>query len=639
MTAPRGEFPLLAPFTSGLERPLDAVIVPARRSVDHLATAAAIAAKAGSTLLALCDEDARAAAAGDVADREGVWRWHAANIPPEPTTPLLAFPDPAASLPERGGRAATRQKRNLGLLVARMLGWRSVLFLDDDIRGLDASDVCFAAPGLHSAAGVGFAVEHWSDHSVVSRAHQLSSVSENFLVGGAALLVDPMSPLLGHFPSIHNADRLFLYDALMHRKVHYAPNAVERVPYDPLTDLRRAGAEEFGEVIGAGLVAYAQHRGRSLVPLYEAYWREFLAHRRDFIAGILRRLDAQPPSPRRLMARRAVLAAQQQHEIITPATCVRFYQHWRRERRIWQERLTRLRPAAGVGEALCALGLEPVRPTPERLSRIGGAPGGAPITVMKYASPGAEVLALVVPGFLDNGSGPGAAALAKAIQAQGHTAITFDPRGTWRSKGDFRSLTPDVQADDVLRVVRSQRRYRRVVLVGHSLGALVACLAAVRDERITDVVAIMPPRCFVWADDYRADRDRWGTKRRIAVSHGPASWAFKVPRSVVDDAVAHDLPAALVRMDERVRILFVAGADDQVIPVAAVKRLHQECATSNKLIRVLPVGHDYRDRPDHRKLVNDAVLRWLAEGAAVGCTGAPAASPAPQRSPAACHSA
>ena len=350
-------------------------------------------------------------------------------------------------------------------------------------------------------------------------------MSENFLVGAARRCWSiRCHRLLGHFPSIHNADRLFLYDALMHRKVHYAPNAVERVPYDPLTDLRRAGAEEFGEVIGAGLVAYAQHRGRSLVPLYEAYWREFLAHRRDFIAGILRRLDAQPPSPRRLMARRAVLAAQQQHEIITPATCVRFYQHWRRERRIWQERLTRLRPAAGVGEALCALGLEPVRPTPERLSRIGGAPGGAPITVMKYASPGAEVLALVVPGFLDNGSGPGAAALAKAIQAQGHTAITFDPRGTWRSKGDFRSLTPDVQADDVLRVVRSQRRYRRVVLVGHSLGALVACLAAVRDERITDVVAIMPPRCFVWARrlSTRTVTDG-GRKRRIAVSHGPAS--------------------------------------------------------------------------------------------------------------------
>ena len=217
------------------------------------------------------------------------------------------WPSPirSRSLPERGGRAATRQKRNLGLLVARMLGWRSVLFLDDDIRGLDASDVCFAAPGLHSGAAVGFAVEHWSDHSVVSRAHQLSSASANSLVGGAALLIDPMSPLLGHFPAIHNADRLFLYDALMQRKVQHAPNTVERVPYDPLTDLRRAGAEEFGEVIGTGLVAYARHRGRSLVPLYEAYWREFLANRRDFIADILRRLDAEPPSPRGLTARRA----------------------------------------------------------------------------------------------------------------------------------------------------------------------------------------------------------------------------------------------------------------------------------------------------------------------------------------------
>ena len=62
MTAPHGEIPLLAAFELGPERPLDAVIVPASRSVDHLTTAAAIAAKTGGVLLALCDEDASAAA-------------------------------------------------------------------------------------------------------------------------------------------------------------------------------------------------------------------------------------------------------------------------------------------------------------------------------------------------------------------------------------------------------------------------------------------------------------------------------------------------------------------------------------------------------------------------------------------------
>ena len=227
------------------------------------------------------------------------------------------------------------------------------------------------------------------------------------------------------------------------------------------------------------------------------------------------------------------------------------------------------------------------------------------------------MLALVVPGFLDNGSGPGAVTLAKAIQAQGHTAITFDPRGTWRSSGDLGSISPDAQATDVLRVLDSRRRYGRVALVGHSLGALVACLAAVRDERITDVVAIMPPRCFVWPFDYDESRDRWGRQRRIAVSHGRVSWAFHVPHSVVLRAVKHPLPAALANMDKRVRILFIAGADDEVIPAHTVRRLYNECRTPEKTIRILPIGHDYRDRPDHRKLVNDTVLRWLAEPSAL----------------------
>jgi hypothetical protein len=32
---------------------------------------------------------------------------------------------------------------------------------------------------------------------------------------------------------------------------------------------------------------------------------------------------------------------------------------------------------------------------------------------------------------------------------------------------------------------------------------------------------------------------------------------------VVEQAVVHDLSAALARMDDRVRILFVAGTDDE----------------------------------------------------------------------------
>jgi len=90
-------------------------------------------------------------------------------------------------------------------------------------------------------------------------------------------------------------------------------------------------------------------------------------------------------------------------------------------------------------------------------------------------------------------------------------------------------------------------------------------------------------------------------------------WQFKVPHSVVDDAVTHDLPATLRAMRRDQRILFIAGTADAVIPEHVVKGLHDECNAA-KTFLPLPVGHDYRDHPDQLRLVNDAVLTWIAAG-------------------------
>jgi hypothetical protein len=44
---------------------------------------------------------------------------------------------------------------------------------------------------------------------------------------------------------------------------------------------------------------------------------------------------------------------------------------------------------------------------------------------------GASTLAVIIPGFLDSGSWPGAASLAARLHRSGRTALSFDPRGTW----------------------------------------------------------------------------------------------------------------------------------------------------------------------------------------------------------------
>ncbi len=378
----------------------------------------------------------------------------------------------------------------------------------------------------------------------------------------------------------------------------------------------RGCSEKFAEVLGEGVVHYARDPVRNPTPIHGGYWRGFLARHADVIGAVMGGSGAERvPCEHSGGALPAAISA---------GSCATYCRHWRRERRVWRERLVAIASATpSVDEALRRLSLEPARPTPERLRRLGAKPTPTRITVERYVTPGSDLLAVVLPGFLDNGRGEGAATLAKAIWDSGRTAITFDPRGTWRSPGAIEEMDPGIQVQDVLDVVADQRRYRRVALIGHSLGALVACLAAAQDERITDVVAIMPPRCFVWPFDYDESLDRWGRQRRIAVWHKGVSWAFRVPHEVVTRAADHNLPAALARMDERARILFIAGSEDQVIPTDSVRRLYTECRAPEKKIRVLPIGHDYRDRPDHRKLVNDTVLKWLAEASAVGRSMSP----------------
>src|SRR4249920_3724877 len=82
-------------------------------------------------------------------------------------------------------------KRNLGLTLARLAGWRAVLFLDDDIEMLDPFHVHKAAASLDPNIAVGLPVWDFPDNSIVCHANRLwRDRRQKVFVGGAALVVD-----------------------------------------------------------------------------------------------------------------------------------------------------------------------------------------------------------------------------------------------------------------------------------------------------------------------------------------------------------------------------------------------------------------------------------------------------------------
>jgi hypothetical protein len=84
-------------------------------------------------------------------------------------------------------------KRNIGLAVARMVGWDRVLFLDDDIIDVNPSHIRAAASLLGSHDVVGLKNVGFHDNSVVChalrRVERSLGMKQDTFVGGGAMAV------------------------------------------------------------------------------------------------------------------------------------------------------------------------------------------------------------------------------------------------------------------------------------------------------------------------------------------------------------------------------------------------------------------------------------------------------------------
>src|SRR5262249_35082843 len=138
----------------------------------------------------------------------------------------------------------TSDKRNLGLLLARAIGWDRIAFFDDDIMIPNPEDLQDAARLLDYYAAVSLAVGGYPDNSVVCLAHRATGGFQETFIGGAALVVG-RELMLSFFPKIYNEDWFFLLDDNQLKSVAVTGSAFQ-TPYDPYIHDWRARSEEFG---------------------------------------------------------------------------------------------------------------------------------------------------------------------------------------------------------------------------------------------------------------------------------------------------------------------------------------------------------------------------------------------------------
>ncbi|MEV6491425.1 hypothetical protein AB0M20_22845 [Actinoplanes sp. NPDC051633] len=331
---------------------VDATIVPAGRHASQLEQAVELAAKLDTPLVALCS---REAAAHDVGRR---WANDAAVVAvdlrgrirlPKLSTSAIINRTPFAR------DSDTAVKRNVGLALTRMLQWDRVLFLDDDIEGVQPDQTRRAAGLLDDFEIVGLMNNGFPDNSVVCHANRDTGAYQSTFIGAGAMLFRG-SRSQSLFPDIYNEDWFFVLD-----DDTISPCAVDgqfaQRPFDPYKNPGRAGSEEFGDCLAEGIYALLDS-GRSIHEADRHFWEEFLTARRDLIGAILRRLPATEISYfRRQQIKECLLAALANLELITAELCTIYLKAWRDDCERWRAWVTDLPRYDDIDDALAHLGL------------------------------------------------------------------------------------------------------------------------------------------------------------------------------------------------------------------------------------------------------------------------------------------
>lgn len=319
------------PLRSVRVKPLNAIVVPAARKADKLQAVVELAASANVLLVVLASRDCHVREASAlVASTQGC-RALIVGIPDGFRNDLLTFrtSNPSFADLKAGRKSDLSLKRNLGLLLARLMCWEKIMFLDDDIFGVTLTDLAKIASQLDSHQVTGLICRSFPDNSVVCHANRESGRKQDIFVTGAALGVNCAERPLDFFPDVYNEDWLFFASHAAQGQVISVGTARQQ-PYKPFADPNRAVMEEFGDLIAEGLYALFND-GRSLNVATEAYWHDFINDRRELIERLSDHFRLIP-THQAVQIHKSMLRASEQLDSIKAQECVRFVDAWRHDR-------------------------------------------------------------------------------------------------------------------------------------------------------------------------------------------------------------------------------------------------------------------------------------------------------------------
>lgn len=218
-------------------------------------------------------------------------------------------------------------------------------------------------------------------------------------------------------------------------------------------------------------------------------------------------------------------------------------------------------------------------------------------------------------GFRSNMRGQKAEHLAGWCESRGLGFLRFDYSGHGESSGDFADGTVGQWCDDALSVI-DQLAAGRVVLIGSSMGAWMAVLAALaRPEKVVGLMGIAAAPDFT--EDLvprrltAGETDRLWREGRIERPSAYSEQPDVLTRALLEEGRDHLVLRAPLALDCPLRLIH--GHADPDVPVEQSRRLIEVWRGRDTKLIVIEDGDHRLSRPSDLARISDLLLELLIQ--------------------------
>lgn len=198
-----------------------------------------------------------------------------------------------------------------------------------------------------------------------------------------------------------------------------------------------------------------------------------------------------------------------------------------------------------------------------------------------------------------------------SLETLGYLVLRFDFGGTDTSEGKLEDKRMSKDTEDVkyaIDFLAKKYGFRKLVIVGHSSGAVNASLYAHRDKRVDGIVLLGGVGNLSEAVHYdftdEQVRDFW-TKGYITYNNPAKKWIHKkrLPKAFYDEYFTLDVLGSLHRFKRPV--LIIHGEEDRSVPVWKDPiELFQAANEPKKLVIVKAADHKFTKSSHWKKVIS-----------------------------------